>query len=178
MSSVRCRTNDQEFDELLRNATRGLINWRPARKLTSLRRNTILLVNNMLTRGLILLLAALLLGLPLASVQAQAGGCCGSASEHGAKAGGTHHSNAALSKCCCGDPKACTCHLTEDETSPAPDAAPLSTNTDPRPGMTETHLAPQGSIVSQSYPATPLVRFTFARAPSSDIYVLNHNFLC
>lgn len=44
--------------------------------------------------------------------------------------------------------------------------------------MTETHLAPQGSIVSQSYPATPLVRFTFARAPSSDIYVLNHNFLC
>ncbi|MBP1730869.1 MAG: hypothetical protein H6Q55_1298 [Deltaproteobacteria bacterium] len=189
MPSLRRGTDDQELDELLRSRERGPVNVRPACgciKLTSMRRDTILR-STMLKRGLILLLAILLLGLPIASAPAGAGGCCGSASEQESQAGGAGKGRQANNpdkagnvhtKCCCGDPTTCTCHLTEDETAPSPDAVPVSTNTDQRPGLTEVHAALLESVVPHRSPATPLVRFTFARAPSSDIYVLNHNFLC
>ena len=152
-----------------------------AYRLTSMRRNPILGAT-MYKRSLILLLALFLLGLPLASVPAKAAGCCGSAPERHGAAGGPGQTGGdpdnLHKKCCCGDPKTCTCHLSEDDASPSPEATPVSTNTDTRPGVMGVHAAPSESILPHRSPAIPLVRFTFARAPSSDIYILNHNFLC
>jgi hypothetical protein len=151
-------------------------------QLTSMRLDTILR-GNMLRRALILLLAVLVLVLPLVSVSVQAGGCCGAGSNRESKASETdsaHKTVNAHKTCCCGDVATCTCHLSEDQASPSTDAVPVSTNTDPRSSVIEVYAGPAESIPGHfsSDPVPSLARFAYARAPSSDIYVLNHIFLC
>lgn len=171
MSPVRRGANHQEINRLLRDTDAA------GGELTSIK-PAIILRRTMMKHGFILLLAAILFGLPLASISARAGGCCGPTSEQSGS--GAHHAdgNTAHNKCCCGDASTCTCHLAEDDTVPIPDAVPVSSYTDQRTGLTQFIAATPESVIPHTNFTPSLVRSASARAPSPDIYVLNHNFIC
>jgi len=129
---------------------------------------------NMFNRALIVLLAVSCLVLPFLTASVRAGGCCGSTPDHK----GTAADNATPRKCCCGDAAACDCHLSEDDATPSADIAPVPAEPDRRACLMGLYTVSPESIVPYQDQPFPLARFTHARAPASEIYVLNHTFIC
>jgi hypothetical protein len=132
------------------------------------------LLFTMFNRALIILIAASCLVLPFLTASVQAGGCCGATPDHK----GAAADNATPRKCCCGDATACGCHLTGDDATPSAELAPVPTEPDRRACLMGPCTVSPESIVpyqDQSFTLTP---FTHARAPASEIHVLNHTFIC
>jgi len=128
----------------------------------------------MFSRALIILLAASCLVLPFLTASVEAGGCCGAKADHK----GTTADNATPRKCCCGDAAACDCHLTEDDATPSAEIAPVPAESDRRACLMGLYTVSTEGIVPYQDQSFPLRRFTYARAPASDIYVLNLTFIC
>ncbi len=132
------------------------------------------LTSDMVKRGFAIMVAVSLLALPFLTASVHAGGCCGTAGDHKAKAS----DGAPPRKCCCGDASACDCHLSEDDAAPSAEIAPAPAEPDLRACLLASCAVSTESFVPYQDEPFPTERFTYARAPASDIVLLNHTFLC